>query len=190
MCRGGCPAVASGTPAGQLLCGLRRSCSYLRRCGYLVTELWAWVPREEGVLLFAVSCYSALGVGLMGTWDRGGARPSWKGWGGSSPCPHTLSWLLATSESTLVLLFPGKTKWADHAGPDECPHGAVLHLAPRRGRERAGVGFLGKMSPATAKSHSAGCSLRGVPSNGDHVSPNLGLLDWQEPAANNLPEKN
>lgn len=35
---------------------------------------------------------------------------------GSSPCPHTLSGLLAASESILIMLFPGKMKWADRAG--------------------------------------------------------------------------
>lgn len=116
----GCPNVASRTPAGQLLCGLGRNCSFLSRHGCQVTELWVRLPWEEGALLFAVSCYSALGLELTGTWNQGELALPGKARVaclGSSPCPHTLSGFPATSESTLVLLFPGKTKWADRAGP-------------------------------------------------------------------------
>lgn len=108
---------------------------------------------------------------------------------GSSPCPHTLSGLPATSESTLVPLFPGKTKWAGVLAlmNDSMALASTL-LRGEGGRGQAWASWARCLQPQQSP-HSAGCSLRGVPSNGDHVSPNQGLLDWQEPAAKNLPEK-
>lgn len=61
------------------------------------------------------------------------------------------------------------------------------------------MGFLGEMPTevvlreaghTTAELPPCGPSLRGVPSNGAHVSPHLGLQDSLEPAARDLPEKN
>lgn len=146
---------------------------------YFVTLPWGWDRWEPGIL-GKLAFPGKAGVVYLD----------------SSPCPHTLSGLLATSESTLVLLFPGKRKWTDMLA---LPNASVVLSSPwllgrggegRRGLPRQDASRSGALQGQSTTSYSVGSSLRGVPSNGDRASPQLGLKDWLEPGAKNLPEKN
>lgn len=130
LCGGGRPTGVSGAPDGPAPVWTEEKPFLLERVGVLRLNCGCGFPggRECLCLLYFVT--------LPWGWDRWEpgimGKLAFPGKAGvvyldSSPCPHTLSGLLATSESTLVLLFPGKRKWTDMLA---LPNASVVLSSP------------------------------------------------------------
>lgn len=160
--------------------------------------LWLYcgcrAPRE---LLVAMSCYSVLWAGPMGTWDGGGALPSWKGRGGVlgllTMSPHPFRAACNIGRQCRFCFFQERpsvlTSW----------HRWVPRFAARGGRWRTSRASLARRPEnwcftrtdphhlRELRSRPAGSLLRGVQNNGGHANPHL--QDRLEPAERALPEK-
>lgn len=154
--------------------------------------------------MLAVSCCSALGVGPLGPWDRGAARPSWKGWRGVlgfptvSPRPFRAAIYIRVNIGSA---FSRKDKvgwpiWHCCVASQCCPPG-MLGQGPGGQAWTSVAWCFRKPEPhhscAPTLPGGRGESLHGEVSLPTETVPAptwVFKTDWMEPAAKYLPKKN